>query len=177
LNKETESDGLDELVGRRLDMVFDLAAEKKIKLSDEDIRNYGEYCYVTLDEVNSFISKLIREKYMYLCSPINYNPYAFGDQNDLVPIVYKCEVLDIKLHSVVIKNESVHCSNGFDIRIKDKYILEIEKLSGDLSELHIELYSDDILRLKNKGSIIDYYGDILSLTPDKAGDDLKKYFG
>lgn len=177
MGTETGTDGLDELVGRRLDMVFDLAAEKKIKLSDEDIRSYGEYCHVTLEEINSFISDIIRQKYIYLCSPINYNPYAFGDQNDLVPIVYKCEVLDIKLHSIVIKDESVYYSNGLELRIKDKYMLEIEKLSGDLSELHIELYSDDILRLKNRGSIIDYYGDILSLTPDKAGDDLKKYFG
>lgn len=177
MGTETGTDGLDELVGRRLDMVFDLAAEKKIKLSDEDIRSYGEYCHVTLEEINNFISDIIRQKYIYLCSPINYNPYAFGDQNDLVPIVYKCEVLDIKLHSIVIKDESVYYSNGLELRIKDKYMLEIEKLSGDLSELHIELYSDDILRLKNRGSIIDYYGDILSLTPDKAGDDLKKYFG
>ena len=177
MGTETGNDGLDELVGTRLDMVFDLAAEKKIKLSDEDIRSYGEYCHVTLEEINSFISDIIRQKYIYLCSPINYNPYAFGDQNDLVPIVYKCEVLDIKLHSIVIKDESVYYSNGLDMRIKDKYVLEIEKLSGDLSELHIELYSDDVLRLKNRGSIIDYYGDILSLTPEKAGDDLKKYFG
>lgn len=177
MTSDTRSDGLDELVGKRLDMVFDLASEKNIRLSDDDIRAYGEYCHVTLDEVNSFISKLIREKYMYLCSPINYNPYAFGDQNNLVPIVYKCEVLDIKLHSIVIKDESVYYSNGIDMRIKDKYVLEIEKLSGDLSELHIELYADDVLRLKNRGSIIDYYGDILSLTPEKAGEDLKKYFG
>lgn len=177
MSREKEHDGLDELVGRRLDMVFDLAAEKKIKLSDEDIRNYGEYCHVTLDEVNSFISKLIREKHMYLCSPVNYSPYAFGDQNNIVPIIYKCEVLDIRLQSIVIKDESVYYSNGLELRIKDKYILEIEKLSGDLSELHIELYADDVLRLKNRGSIIDYYGDILSLTPEKAGEDMKKYFG
>lgn len=177
MDTETRPDGIDELVGKRLDMAFDLASEKKIKLSDQDIRSYGEYCHNTLEELDAFISKILREKYIYLCSPINYNPYAFGDQSNLVPIIYKCEVLDVKLHSIVIKDESVYYSNGLDMRIRDKYVLEIEKLSGDLSELHIELYSDDVLRLKNRGSIIDYYGDILSLTPEKAGEDLKKYFG
>lgn len=163
---ETKSSEINDLVSKRLDMVFDLASEKKIKLLDEDIRVYGEFCHNNLKEILGFIQKVSKEKNVFLCSPVNYNPYAFGDQYNIVPIIHKCQITDFSLHSIVIKEESLFYRNGFDMRIKDKYVMVIEKLSGDLSELHIELFSDDVLRLKNRGSIIDYYGDIISLTPE-----------
>lgn len=158
-------------------MVFDIAAEKSYKLSEDDIGKYADFCKQHIEETYEFINQLVKGKHIFLCSPLNYSPYAFGDQTNLVPIIYKCEILDIKLDSIAIKDDSSFFNNGFDMRIKDKYIMEIEKLSGDQSELHIELFTDELLRLKNRGSIIDYYGDILSITPEKAAEDLKKYFG
>lgn len=177
VRKESKDTYIEEMLAERLDLVFDLAHERKIQLSEEDVKSYVDFSKKNTLEIKEFIDDLKRNRFIYLCSPINYNPYAFGEQNNIVPIIYKCEVLDVKLHSVTIRDGIIFNVSGEELRIKDKYIFEIEKLSGDLSELHLELFSDDVLRLRNRGSIIDYYGDILSLTESKAYEDMKKYFG
>lgn len=177
MEQEHRKSEIDDILAERLDLVFDLAHERKMQLSEEDIKSYADFCRKTTPEIKEFINELKRNRFIYLCSPINYNPYAFGEQSNLIPIIYKCEVLDVKLHSVTIKDGIVFNVTGEELRIKDKYMFEIEKMSGDLSELYLELFADDVLRLKNRGSIIDYYGDILSLTEEKANEDMRKYFG
>lgn len=158
-------------------MVFDIASERKMSLSDHEVKSYVDFCNQNLLELDRFIGFLKKKRFLYLCSPINHEPYILGQNNNYIPIIYKCEVLDIGLQTISIREKSSFVIPGDEQRIKDKYFFRIEKLSGDLSEIYLELFSDDILRLKNRGSIIDYYGDILSVSPEKAAEDLKKYFG
>lgn len=157
---------------KRLDSVFDQSNISKIKLKDEEIKEYVEFNRVYLKKIDEIMADIKKLMFLYVCEPEEID---FQDVNSIYEQPIKANVVLAKVFKIeYLKVSIINYGYGDPNKITDFY--ELELVTKKDKKLKYEISGTDLVRFHYQGSHIDQEGNILAVSVEKAMDALNKYY-
>lgn len=161
----------------RLDVLFDKANEKSVDLNENEIGDYADFNKSYLNEIEDFILELKRQRKIFICNPdqlLMFEMYqGYFDIKNFRPIeIVSVEIENIYFDKIIINQ---WCQNA-PKKIYDQYILKLNCEDDMLKFSEYELSGTEIMKLKYKGSVADFSGDIIGVSYEKVLEHLNNYY-
>lgn len=159
-----------DLLIKRLDMVFDKSNSDGINLNEQEVSDYVEFNKKYSEKIDNFINDVFDKGFLYLCKPDELSSYQ---ENYFEKIPLRAEIKVTQINNFHFKCISI-TNYGFGDPNKIKDIYQLDLISNDHNIFNYELNSEELIRLIFQGSLILKCGDIIARDVSKALDALNK---